>query len=109
MTKQNPFPKLNLDATTGDRYRPAMTMSAKRAPFYFERLVEWQMAKGGYGREEAEQIERSNLAYFAGYYDAATSKHVLKVFGAAHPVFGETRPDAATAYAKGSRPKTLHA
>src|SRR5262245_32205857 len=100
---ENPFPKFPPKATNGERYTTAMTITDNMAPFYFERLVEWQMEQGGYSREEAERIERINLGYWAGYFDNPTRAHVEKVFGAAHPVFGSVRPDPNVAYAAGQR------
>lgn len=54
---------------------------------YFEACVEWQM-RHGYTREEAEQIERNNLAYFAGYFDTETVRRLQRLFGGTYPGFG---------------------
>jgi len=37
---------------------------------------------------EKERILRSNIAYFAGYYDQETRERIERVFKTAHPVFG---------------------
>jgi len=37
---------------------------------------------------EIDKIQRSNLAYYAGYYDAETRRRVEKLFHCKHPVFG---------------------
>lgn len=42
----------------------------------------------GKTREEAEQIERSNLGYYAGYHLDETRERVERLFRCAHPVFG---------------------
>jgi len=39
-------------------------------------------------REEAERIERDNLAYYAGYFDHETRARVERLFKCAHPIFG---------------------
>lgn len=73
------------DITIGDKYRPAMSIAAdSEAAEYFERLVEHTMGFGK-SREAAEAIERANIGYFAGYYDAETRERVERLFGCAHP------------------------
>lgn len=57
----------------------------------------------GRTREESEEIERSNLGYYAGYYDAETRERVERLFGAVHPIFGRSTPTPAEAYSKGVR------
>lgn len=80
-----PFPD---NATNGDRYHPAMKITdQKEADAYFELCVEWQM-RHGYSRAEAEKIERGNLVYFAGYYNAETVARVERLFGGVYPGFG---------------------
>ena len=37
---------------------------------------------------EKERILRSNIAYFAGYYDQETRERIERVFKTAHPIFG---------------------
>lgn len=41
--------------------------------------------------EEALNIARSNLGYFAGYYDGKTYDRINKAYGTIHPVF-KTNP-----------------
>jgi len=36
----------------------------------------------------AEQLAKSNLGYFAGYYDSETQSRVNKLFKCCHPIFG---------------------
>lgn len=56
---------------------------------YFEALVADNLAhNGSKSREEAEVMERSNLGYFAGYYDSETRRRVERLFKCAHPIFG---------------------
>lgn len=80
--------KAGSPATIGDRYKPAMEMQTEaEADEYFEALVEHCMSFGK-TRKEAESIERSNLGYFAGYYDHETRERVERLYKCAHPVFG---------------------
>lgn len=81
--------------TIGETYGPAMDIGRFAAPSdeaealeYFEALVARHLRCTPKSREEAEQIERSNLAYFAGYYDSDTRARVERLFNCAHPVFG---------------------
>ena len=80
------FPK---GATIGDLYDPAMKIEDQdEANEYFERLVQRAITHFGQAREEAESVNRSNLGYYAGYYDAETRKRVERLFRCHHPVFG---------------------
>ena len=75
--------------TTGEKYGPAMKINdQKEADDYFEKCVEHTMSFGR-TREEAEGIERENLAYYAGYYDDETRLRVERLFRCAHPIFGK--------------------
>lgn len=74
--------------THGEKYGPAMKMTdASEANDYFEALVEYAM-RFGRSREEAEKVERSNLGYYAGYYNLETRLRVERLFGCEHPFFG---------------------
>lgn len=74
--------------TIGDKYQPAMELTEQSdADAYWEKCVRHSMSFGK-SREEAEQIERANLGYFAGYYDHETRARVERLFRCAHPVFG---------------------
>lgn len=70
-------------------------------------LVKAYMSQTGCGREEAEAIQRSNLGYFAGYYDHATRARVERLFQCEHPVFGaiavKGAPTAEEAFELGRR------
>ena len=79
------FPK---NATVGDLYRPAMKIQTKReARRYLRRLIAYAMAHGQTAAE-AERIQKSNLGYFAGYYDEETRARVERLFDCKHPIFG---------------------
>jgi hypothetical protein len=72
------------------KYGPAMSITdPEEAAAYFERCVEHMMRAGGYTRPQAEEIERANLGYFAGYHDDNTRRRVETLFNCAHPVFGK--------------------
>lgn len=74
--------------TLGEKYDPAMRITTQEdADAYLEECVQHTMGFGK-SREEAESIERSNLGYYAGYYDAETRERVERLFRCTHPVFG---------------------
>jgi len=74
--------------TMGEKYGPAMKIETQEeANEYLERCVRHNMNFGN-TREEAESIEKSNLGYYAGYYDDETRRRVERLFKCAHPVFG---------------------
>lgn len=75
--------------TNGEAYGPAMEIEDQAAAdAYFEILVEHAMQNGGLSRDAAVDQERSNLGYYAGYYDNATRSRVEKLYHCSHPVFG---------------------
>lgn len=81
------------EATLRQKYGPAMRITDQEAAdLYFEELVQQNMG-WGHTREEAEKIERSNLGYWAGYYDNDTRRRVEKLFRCEHPVFGSNRKE----------------
>lgn len=83
--------------TYGEKYGPAMKITdPAEAKKYFEECVKHTMSFGK-TREEAEAIERSNLGYYAGYYDTETRKRVERLFDCAHPVFGKAEKGVPTA------------
>ena len=75
--------------TNGEKYGPAMKITdIKKADAYFEELVQHNMKNTNNNRKEAEQIERSNLGYYSGYYDNETIERVQRLFSCRHPIFG---------------------
>ena len=79
--------------TDGEKYRPAMEITDHtEAAEYFEALVEHAMRTGKRDRAESERIERTNLGYYAGYYDPDVRARVAELYGAVHPIFGATTP-----------------
>jgi hypothetical protein len=80
---------MNKNITIGDKYDPAMKiMTQEEADFYFEECVQHTMNHFGVSREKAEEIERINLGYYAGYYSQETRARVEKLFRCEHPFFG---------------------
>lgn len=80
--------------TYGELYGPAMEIqSQSKADECFETLVRQLLearARSGESQDvdEAMKIVRSNLGYYAGYYDAKTRERVERLFKCQHPVFG---------------------
>ena len=89
--------------TYGEKYDPAMKVQTQEeAAAYFERCVTHTM-RFGKTRQEAESIERSNIGYFAGYYDSKTAARVYRLYGFGHPIFGTTQPTPDEAFEAGKR------
>jgi len=75
--------------TTSEKYEPAMALTEQaEADEYFEVLVQHSMMNFGKTRQEAEELEKTNLGYFAGYSGAETRERVERLFSCAHPIFG---------------------
>ncbi len=87
--------------TIGEKYDPAMSITDQaEADAYFERCVEHTMRVGlkdkkPLTREEAEDIERQNLGYYAGYCSNETREQVERLFRCKHPVFGSVKENGA--------------
>lgn len=78
--------------TASEAYEPAMSITTQaEADVWLKKITDAVMLNPEYAgrkRSEVESIQRSNLAYFAGYYDAATRARVERLFKCAHPLFG---------------------
>lgn len=82
---------MDKDITIGDKYGPAMEIDDQdEADRYFEKCVQHTLSFGykDYDRAKAEQIERSNLGYYAGYYSHKVRERVERLFRCTHPIFG---------------------
>lgn len=87
----NQHQELPLEITIGDKYGPAMQItSQEEADLYFELCVQHSISLGN-NRQEAIEIEKSNLGYYAGYYDPETRLRVERLFRAKHPFFGSAK------------------
>lgn len=97
------IPDFSKKMTIGEAYGPAMEMTdPNEAKKYFEALVKHIMSDGKI-REKAEQIAKSNLGYYAGYYDSQVMARVQKLFNCVHPVFGSVEPTAEQAFEMGKK------
>lgn len=78
-------------AETGDGDRCQNFLTA-----YANWIIE---VNGHYNIEEATEIAKSNLGYFAGYYSSEVYETINKAYSAVHPVFGrnpfDVSPDEA--------------
>jgi len=113
--RTKPFPKV---MTYGDKYGPAMQIKDQaEADAYFELCVQHSMDLAACGRarffgktrEEAEAHERTNLGYYAAYYDHETRLRVERLFDCKHPIFGAAKDGAPTpeeAFAAGAKMAT---
>lgn len=96
-------------STIGERYGPAMDIiDQDAADIYFDQLVNHAMEKHGLDRDAAQEQERRNLGYYAGYYSADTRRRVERLFACSHPIFSEVARNgphtgimASNEYAKG--------
>jgi hypothetical protein len=94
------------DQDTGTILGSAMEITdQKEADEYFEALVCHMMKYATNPvyktRIGAEQVVRSNLGYYAGYYNQETMERVQRLFSCSHPIFGKVMPTAEEAFKKG--------
>ena len=62
----------------------------KEANSFFKSYVNWIKENNvNKSYEECEGIAKSNLGYFAGYYDAETCDIIYKTYQCSHPIFGD--------------------
>ena len=90
------LPVLPDKCTMGDKYKVACekVRTPEQAKVWLEILIKHNMSHSTppHTREEAEEIERQNIGYFAGYYDHDIQDVVYKTFNTEHPIFGKTKP-----------------
>lgn len=90
--------------TIGEIYGPAMEITdPEEAREYFQSLVQRCMERAEEDGNEpdleyCEYTQRSNLGYYAGYYDPIVRKRVEILFGAMHPIFGSANPTSEEAF-----------
>lgn len=94
MTKFNPENKETL--TYGEVLDPAMEITDPQdAQQYLAEYVKHiQKFLDDDPRDDnmtAEEIAKSNLGYYAGYYSDETRKRVEELFTCAHPIFGSIK------------------
>lgn len=96
------FPKV---IAYGDKYDPAMKITdPDEAKAYFDLCVRHAMTFDK-TREEAEEMERINIGYWAGYYGREVAERVYRLFGVEHPYFGavENWPTQEEAFEMGKK------
>ncbi len=82
-------------ATWGELYGPAMEMTdPEKAVEYLNALIQRNVTYFGDTAENAEEVVKQNLGYYAGYYDAETMIRVQKLFDCVHPVFGKIESES---------------
>lgn len=88
------------ESNWNDAYSKAMnTQTQAEADVYLAALIDRNVANTELSRKEAQEVERSNLAYWAGYCDNETRERIERLFCCAHPFLGaiaETGPLTAT-------------
>ena len=93
--------------TFGELFNLALKLAKENkseAQEWFKEYVQYIMTENNSNnRDEAVSIAKSNLGYFAGYYDAETCDLIYKTYQCSHPIFGD-KPfdvDPEEAYRKG--------
>jgi len=107
MTKFNSDGKETL--TWGEALSPAMKITKQKdADQYFAEYVaynqKWLDKNPRVDGMTAEDIARTNIGYFAGYYDDAVRERVEKLFHCSHPIFGKitkSKPTMEEAFSAG--------
>lgn len=92
--KFNPDNKQEL--TYEESLSPAMKIIEQDdADEYFKGYVEFiQKAldkKPRSDKKTAEEIAKTNLGYYAGYYDQKTRERIERLFNCVHPIFGKIK------------------
>lgn len=75
--------------TIGEKYTDLLStiITPEDANEYFEACVQHTM-RWGSTREEAEEIERQNIGYVAGYFNLEENKRIQNLFRVVHPILG---------------------
>jgi hypothetical protein len=82
----------DISMTVGEVYSPAMSITTKKeADEYFKVLVDRCMTFAFENKNLKMAIDtvKSNLGYYAGYYDHKTRERVEHLFNCEHPVLGK--------------------
>ncbi len=95
---------IDKEYTIGEVYRPAMEITDQQeADEFFKALVDYHVKRYGQSIEEATEIQKANLGYFAGYYDRETMMRVQRLFSCQHPIFGSVIPSVEEAFEMGKK------
>ena len=74
---------------TKELYGPAMEITnSEEADAYLKELVNYYVELGN-PPDRAEDIVRTNLSWYAGYFDHETRLRVERLFDCQHPILGE--------------------
>lgn len=96
------IPEFTSETTYRDLLDPAMDIATRRdldeAAEYVRQYTIHLMRDHSADEERATHVIRTNLGYYAGYYDRETQDAVYEVFGAPHPFFGTQTPTAEQAF-----------
>lgn len=119
--KFNPENKTSL--TIGECLAPAMEIKTQKIAdeymkdyiAYLDKEIAWSfeagnaIARGDF--TTAEQLAKTNLSYYAGYYDDETRERVERLFDCEHPIFGRLsemgKPTGEESFQCGMQRKTL--
>jgi hypothetical protein len=73
------------------QFESAMKCKTKSdAEKWLKKEVAYNVKNFGQSPENAERVIKANLGYMAGYYTAKEARKVKNLFGALHPIFGDT-------------------
>lgn len=78
--------------TIGDVFEAALSFARKspgEADNFFKAYINHIMNVNKISFEEAAQIAKSNLGYFAGYYGKEVCDIIYKTYQCSHPIFGK--------------------
>lgn len=76
--------------TINEKYDKAMYICNQMdADEYLDLLCRYSVLKDGLLYEQAQARHKTNLGYYAGYFDSDTRERVERLFKCAHPIFGK--------------------
>ena len=78
----------NMGEVFNEALRLAKTDS-NEAKEFFKKYVSLISKRNHCSLDKATEIAKSNLGYFAGYYDEETCDIIYKTYQCSHPIFGD--------------------
>lgn len=100
------FKNIKAAATIEELYGPAVKLAMEDSPDakeYFDALVDQLLKDESINRQDAVEIVKSNIGYYAGYFSNEARQKVWDVYGSSHPIFGNEFPSAKHAFEIGMR------
>ena len=80
-----------MSQTYKEQFDTAMACKDKQeAADWLGKEIAYHVKEFGQKPEEAERVIKTNLGYMAGYYGKEEAQKVKDLFGAVHPIFGDT-------------------